>query len=344
MSCFSTSLIAQEEIPRYPTIFEEQCYTKYTKASQIHCKEYNHFEILREWDKYFNYSEDSLSLKITGKYWEQFVTFSPDKKMLSFSSPINNWYDTYTYNEDSKILRIDSKNENGELSRYTLYDYTNLNISINTYMFSIVYNKFIPIERITIERNNNNYTKYQYLYDIENNKWTINSHDIFKLDYEDRIIESGHIDQNGDYIISDKYEYTNNGYKHYSYSYQSGDNEYINEYTFNENDELIKDVWYYWLEDGSKNLINIREYTYIYKNPTANEDILLKNRYKVFSQKSSLIIQKNNINSNKSAYIYSINGQLIKQINLSSQTTEINLSKGLYVVRIEDVSYKIRIR
>ena len=343
MSCFSTSLIAQEEIPRYPQIFEEQCYTKYTKANQIHCKEYNHFEILGEWDKYFDYSEDSLSLKITGNYWEQSVTFSPDKKMLSFSSPINNWYDTYTYNEDGKILRIDSKNENGEPSRYTLYDYTDLNISRDSYMFSKIYNEFIPTDKIIIRsKNADSIEIVEYIYNVENKIWNLNHHSIYKLDPNNRIIETGYIDQKENYILSTKYEYTNNGYIKYTYS--AGRNTYINEYTFNENDELIKDVWYYWLENGNKNLINIREYTYIYKNPTASEDILLKNSYKVFSKKSSLIIQKNNINSNKSAYIYSINGQLIKQINLSSQTTEINLSKGLYVVRIEDVSYKIRIR
>ena len=67
----STSLFAQEDVLRYPIPEGGQPFDyKYPKASKVHYKKHNRFNILNEWDKYYDYSKDSLSItvKALGEY------------------------------------------------------------------------------------------------------------------------------------------------------------------------------------------------------------------------------------------------------------------------------------
>ena len=102
--CFSTSLFAQEDVLRYPIPEGGQPFDyKYPKASKVHCKMHNYFEIIREWDKYYDYSEDSLNLTIRQPEGKQYIRYNINKTMASYSNPFYNWNDTYTYTDDGKI-------------------------------------------------------------------------------------------------------------------------------------------------------------------------------------------------------------------------------------------------
>ena len=257
--CFSTSLFAQEDIlnPPLPRGMWSFDYN-YPKASKVHCKRYNHFEILQEWDKYYDYSKDSLSITIRAPWGIQYVKYNLDGTMASYSSPINNLNDTYTYTEEGNILKIEGKTNEGNDIYYNLFNYTNSSVTRTDYTYSKVYNKFLITSREIIEYNKDFIKSTIQSYNIDTDKWENDqSYSVSKLDAYGRVIEGGWYDEKGEYHIDVQYSYTNNGYIEYSKS--NGHNYAIREFTFNNQDDLIKEVWYNWNEDGRKDLVSETE-------------------------------------------------------------------------------------
>ena len=341
--CFSTSLFAQEDIlnPPLPRGMWSFDYN-YPKASKVHCKRYNHFEILQEWDKYYDYSKDSLSITIRAPWGIQYVKYNLDGTMASYSSPINNLNDTYTYTEEGNILKIEGKTNEGNDIYYNLFNYTNSSVTRTDYTYSKVYNKFLITSREIIEYNKDFIKSTIQSYNIDTDKWENDqSYSVSKLDAYGRVIEGGWYDEKGEYHIDVQYSYTNKGYIEYSKS--NGHNYAIREFTFNNQDDLIKEVWYNWNEDGRKDLVSITEYTYTYPNPTSNENIKQQN-YKVYSTENGLVIENNIRDSNIKASIYAITGQLLRTISISDNRTEIPLSSGIYIVVLDNQSYKVKVK
>ena len=339
----STSLFAQEDVLRYPIPEGGQPFDyKYPKASKVHYKKHNRFNILNEWDKYYDYSKDSLSITVKAPWGIQYVKYNLDGTMASYSSPVNNWNGTYTYTEEGNILKIESKTNEGNDSHYSLFNYANATVTRTNYIYSEVYNKFFITSRDIIEYNKE-FIKYTtQLYNIDTNNWeNEQGYNVYKLDVYGRVIEGGWYDEKGEYHIDVQYSYTNNGY--IEYSKFNGHNYAIREFTFNNQDDLIKEVWYNWNEDGRKDLVSITEYTYTYPNPTSNENIKQQN-YKVYSTENGLVIENNIRDSNIKASIYAITGQLLRTISISDNRTEIPLSPGIYIVVIDNRSYKVKVK
>lgn len=341
--CFSTSLFAQEDVlnPPFPIKMWNFKYN-YPKASKVHCKRYNHFEILQEWDKYYDYSKDSLSITVRAPWGIQYVKYNLDGTMASYSSPVNNWNDTYIYTEEGNILKIESKTNEGNDSHYCLFNYTNSTVTKTDYTYSKVYNKFLITSRDIFEYNKD-FIKYTIqLYNIDTNNWeNEQNYDIYKLDDYGRVIEGGWCDKDGRYKIRLQFSYTDNGY----IQYETGDNRNysIREFTFNDRGDLIKEIWYYKNEDGSKNLSSITEYTYTYPNPTSNENIKQQD-YKIYSTENGLVIENNIGDSNIKTSIYTITGQLLRTISISDNKTEIPLNSGIYIVVANNQSYKVKVK
>ncbi len=221
--CFSKSLIAQEEIPRYPVYFLfEQCFTRYPKAIKVHCKKYNYFEIFQEWDKYYDYSKDSLNLTIRAPWGKQYIKYNPDKIMMSFSSPVNNLNETYTYDEDGKLIKVELRDNDDNLLGYSIYSYTKSTITKIYYQYSKIFNKYFPSDKETVEFCVDHNKRYFCRYNIELDKWSDKSLSIDILDSEGRIIGLGKYDMNGKLKL-DKlyYSYTDNGYIDYGNSLYS---------------------------------------------------------------------------------------------------------------------------
>lgn len=343
LSWLSISLFAQEDVLRYPLPTGGQPFDyNYSKASKVHCKKYNYFEILDEWDKYYDYSKDSLNLTIRAPWGIQYIKYNLDGTMASFSSPVNKWNDIYTYTDDGKILKIENKANKDKVISYSMYSYNNSTLTITFYHYSEIYDKFFVSGKSVFERNKDYIKQIDHLYYIETGEWEVSEiYDIYKLDTYGRMIETGWYDKKGKYNLNSQYSYTNNGY--IVYSKFNNRNYAIREYTFDDRGDLIKEIWYNWNENGSKNLSSITDYTYTYPNPTSNEKIKQQD-YKVYSIKNRLIIENYIGDNNVKASIYLITGQLLKIVSISNNRTEIPLASGFYVVVMNNQSYKVRIK
>ncbi|WP_418823086.1 DUF6383 domain-containing protein [Parabacteroides johnsonii] len=343
LSWLSISLFAQEGVFRYPIPEGGQPFTwNYPKANKVHIKMHNYFKIFREWDKYYDYSEDSLNLTIREPEGKQYIKYNLDGTMASFSSPVNNWNDTYTYTDEGKIERIDFESNDKKTKGYSIYEYNDNYATITSYNYSQIFDVFLPKHKQEIEWFENKVVEYEYDYDNKNEKWIKRELCYVKLlDSEGKIIEHGSYNQkNEKYQIEGKYEYTDDGYIYYSF--YNGNNHSITEYYFNENGDLVTDAFYHWSNDNQRYLDNIREYTYTYLKPTSNEEITHIN-YKVYPNKGSIVVE-NNTGVCKKASIYVITGQLLKTVSISDNRTEIPLSSGIYIVVVDNQSYKVRIK
>lgn len=341
--CFSTSLFAQEDVLRYPIPEGGQPFDyKYPKASKVHCKMHNYFEIIREWDKYYDYSEDSLNLTIRQPEGKQYIRYNINKTMVSYSNPFYNWNDTYTYTDDGKIKRIDSESNDKKNKWYSIYEYNDNSTSIISYRYSQIFDKYLPDDKEVIKYLDNKTVSYTYNYDVNSKKWIKKEFCwVNLLDSEGKVIEFGHYNEkNKKYRKEGNYEYTNDGYILYSFS--NGNNYSITECSFNEKGDLITDAFYHWSNDDQRYLDNIREYTYTYLEPTSNEEIRPTN-YKVYSNNGYLILE-NNTGISKKISIYAITGQLLRTISISDNRTEIPLSSGIYIVVLDNQSYKVKVK
>ena len=259
------TLHAQEEVQRIPTMRSGiGAYDyKYPKANKVHIKRYNHYEIFDEWDKYYDYSKDSLILTIRADWGTQTAKYDSDGKMTYFSSPINNWNDTYTYTDDGKILKIEGKGNDGKVSTNTLYEYTNNSATETHYSYSEVYDKLLPSVK-TIYKYTDAPQVESFIYDIETNKWTKDMIENYSLDYIGRITDIKRLHINTNYTYYIHYEYTDNGYTYYERTNSSKEADKT-EYTFNDHNDVEKIKLY-----RSGSLYFIEDYTYTYPNPSSN--------------------------------------------------------------------------
>lgn len=339
--CCFASLSAQEDVDRYPSPNRGGTFNyNFTKANKVHCKKYDRFVILEEWDKYYDYSKDSLSLTVTSPWGIQYIKYNVDGTMASYSSPVNNWNDKYTYTDDGRIAKIEGyNNENKNTSRH-IYSYDNSTITKMAYNYSEVYDKFFLVYKDVFEYDSDYIKQSEYSYNYETDKWDHPHISISKLDHQGRVIEFGY-DKNGEYIWEHRYTYTNNGYK--ATLKYPGDIYVRREYTFNEQGDLIKVLWYEGSDVNDLRLSTTTEYTYTYSNPTSNENIKQQG-YKVYSTENGLVIENNMGNSNIKASIYAITGQLLRTISISNNRTEIPLSSGIYIVAICNQSHKVMVK
>lgn len=338
-TCISFDVFSQEEIS-YPSVYREQCFTKYPKAIKVHCKKYNHFSILDEWEKYYDYSKDSLNLTIKAPWGKQYIKYNPDKTMASFSSPVNNWNDAYTYDKKGRIIKVQSKSNNKEDIGITLYKYEGNITTRTSFLWSEIYNKYLRSDSLHIIYYNDKIESVIYIYNYDNNKWEDKGSSIYQLDNTNRIIEKVEINDKGNYIVSAKYIYTENGYieisKYLGNTYRKLD------YTFNDQGDLICEKWYEGTDVNNLTLSSITDYTYTYPDPTSNEEIKPTD-YKVYSANGNLIIENNN-GSNKKASIYAITGQYLRTISVSNSRTEVPLSSGIYILVIDNQTFKARVK
>ena len=331
------TLQAQEWIQRIPTIRfsgHGNYNAKYPKASKVHIKRYNHYEIFNEWDTYYNYSKDSLTLIIGSGTYVQTAKYDSDGKMISFSSPINEWNDTYTYTDDGKILKIEGKRNTGEIYSNIFYEYTNDSATEIYYGYSEVYNKLIPFEKNIIKYTDTPQME-SFRYDMETNEWQKEEIVNYTLDYLGRITEITRFLVRTDYTSYIHYEYTDDGYIVFERRNNSKD---INktEYIFNDKDD-IKKIKEYRYGD----LYSIEDYTYTYLIPTANDEVKTIHP-KVYSRSHNLIIE--NPGTDNIISIYSITGQLLKKLSTSKNVEEIPLKAGIYIISIGNKTYKIKIK
>lgn len=339
--CCFASLSAQEEVFRYPLPNGGQPFNyNFTKANKVHCKKYDRFVILDEWDKYYDYSKDSLSLTVKAPWGKQYIKYNVDGTMASFSSPVNNWNDTYTYTDDGRIAKIEGKTNENKNSFRCIYSYDNSTITKMFYHYSEVYDKFFLTHKEVFEYDSDYIKHTDYSYNDETDKWEHPNISISKVDHQGRVIEYGY-DNNGEYSWQFRYTYTNNGYKE-TLKYL-GDSYVRREYTFNEQGDLIKVLWYEGSDVNDLRLSTTTEYTYTYSNPTSNENIKQQG-YKVYSTENGLVIENNMGNSNIKASVYAITGQLLRTISISNNRTEIPLSSGIYIVVIYNQSHKVMVK
>lgn len=338
---FSSNVFAQITIPRYPSMtLGTSNDLIYPKVNKVHCKKYNHLEFLGESVWQYDYSDNFLNLTITlNNADESTIMFNSDGTIASEKAPRSNLDATYFYTNDGRISKIESRSNDGKLFNYTLFSYNNNLITKTSYHFSNVYNKFIKIYKEVYEYHKDYNKCSLYDYNIESDEWELRLYFIYLLDSYGRTIEIDTYYKDGRKWIDSQYTYTDNGY--IQYQWDTNRHYSIREYTFNKNNYLTKEVWYNWYEDNRKDLLWVCEYEYS-SEITSNEKINNTIHAKVYSFKKHLIIE--NKVANTEASIYNTSGHLLKKIFSSDSRMDIPLNSGIYIVVINNQSYKVLIK
>ena len=339
--CYSTCLFAQITIPRYPslTIDVDNNTFRFPQIDKIHQKRYNYFEILNERNYYYNYSKDFSSLTINNNGEDETVVkFNSDGTIAYYSNPRYNLNEIYTYTDDGKVSKIESISNEGKKFSYKLFRYSSSVTTLIHYWYSDVYNKYIEREKNIYEYHKDYNKMTRYDYNLESKEWDLRYSIIDSLDSYNRTIERNTYYANGTKWIDAQYTYTNNGY--IEYNWDTNRPYAIREYTFDENDYPIKEVWYNWYDDGHKDLLWIEEFEYT-SSITSNDNINSTPDIKVYSLKNHLAIINDSNDTHKVAYIYNISGQLISKVYLLHNTVKVPVHhSGIYIVKIDDKSYK----
>lgn len=326
---------AQFEIPFTP--FLDNYMAKITKANKVHVKQYNNYEILNEYDVYYQYSLDSMGVVIRGKMsdsrYDRYITYYPDGKMKTFKQLVSGYDDTFTYTDDGRILEI-----NSTVNR-KLYYYTNTGTdSIVAMGYNKIQNKFIPVWKNIIIYNSNGYEVYDFQYSLDLGDYANPKKSIYKRDLEGRIIEQDFSSET--YYEGCKYFYTENGYTQIVYNRGVEYNKC--EYTFNDKGDLLKSSLFFWNATGQYWMLdNTCDYTYYYSNATSNDNIE-KHTCGVSVQDKTLLIKSDTPNKNIS--IYSIYGKLLRQVSLNDNIIQIPMESGVYLIRIGEENHKVMIR
>ena len=133
-----------------------------------------------------------------------------------------------------------------------------------------------------------------------------------------------------------KYRYI---YTDYGYMVYLNNDVGRSDFYFNEKGKNTK-VLDYWFNGKEWQLKERTDYFYIYDDPQSNAPVLEDVLQPVYGVENGLVVGtdvKGLVN------IYTISGQLIKQVN-ASLGDQIPLTKGFYIVSVGDRSYKVRVR
>jgi len=168
---------------------------------------------------------------------------------------------------------------------------------------------------------------------------------IFSYDYRNIIhTDSGYILKNVEYILDEqgrltrmddvRYTYFENGYIEYS---TRKNRPHKSEHYHNQEGYPIKTLDYTLLTNGKWELDSRREITYIFNDPSDSEDISPVPQ-PVYGTNGAIIITAS---IKDPVYIHNINGQLVKRIGDTQPNERISIPKGIYIVTIQQRSYKV---
>jgi len=226
-----------------------------------------------------------------------------------------------------------------------------------------IYSKENRLEMIKYDENmngnfNDDYRKDVYTYN--DSGWPVSKtthynwfkHETTAYDYRNIIhTDSGYILNKVEYILDEQGRLTRMGDMRFSY-FEEGYTEYDRsiivgatgthklEHYFNEEGYRAKTLDYVW-EKGKWELSHRAKYTYIYNDPSDNEELLLMPQ-PAYGTNGAIIITTD-ITITEPVYIYNISGQLVKEVH-AQPNERIPMSKGLYIVKLKNDAYKVLVQ
>lgn len=132
-----------------------------------------------------------------------------------------------------------------------------------------------------------------------------------------------------------EYKYTPNGYEIYD---ENGYKE--REYLFNK-DGYCTDIIYYGKGFQAPYISGVEKYVYYKNGQEVSNEIIEMSVPKAYGLEGGLVLD---LKQDDIVYIYSLSGSLVKKANVGEGNTTIPLPKGIYIVVIGDISYKVLVR
>lgn len=254
-------------------------------------------------------------------HYKSFFNYSPNKL---------HYDDSYSYDSDGSIKQIDA------ILATTRYYKTSTNIdSIVTKKFNDYLNKEVPYNKSTITYTSYGYKCSSFEFDIETGTYS-STPKVTKFYFSnDRLDKVETASNSGDYI-SDIYEYKPQGYTHTNYERKDAPY-YKYDYTFNSKGDIEETIYYKWNRVESKwGIEDIYKYEYTYPSTTGISPI--SKQSKIYYSNGYVIV---NIDTPAPLYVYNIQGMLIKRVNLPSGESSIDLNKGLYIIKCDNIAQKV---
>jgi len=302
------------------------------KGSGIRVKEYNDKgEIVKEGVIKYRHSKDGLRDTVYGiglglvteSVYDDAGRLVVFKRFDGEQEWESNYEEIYTYNPDGRIASVAIKTNKYVDS--TFYDYINHSIT-----------KFFEKEgeKTLYESSRIAYTDSGYicrtLYHNDNQE-----HEIIEcvFDDENKLTRRIYI-EDGKTVSDVSYFYTDSSYYYYNVGMT---NKY--EHVFNEEGFEVKKISYVFT--GEEWLVYEKiETSYLYDDSQSNTPVISDESQSVYGVENGIVViadVKSLVN------IYTISGQLVKKV-YAQPNEQILLPKGIYIVRINEQSYKVRVR
>lgn len=329
----------------HPSEFGNARYNaKFPKECEVYCKSYNDFETFDEWYISYKYNSDNTKLNIQETFKDDIelydVEFDKNGKITSFFHSDSNYKELYEYDEKGRICKVDGININTNNHRQ-VYTYENSKttiISTNPFYDNLKTDStVIYYYKDRIEKDS-----YEYIAVLQEWKKDPLVSYVYKLDNSGRIVERQITYNNSNEADIYKYIYNEEGYSVISKGYSSINYYLKQDYIFNSKGDLVKLKRYSGFDLNNMNLLKTEDYIYTYSDPTSNE-VVNASKYKVYSTNSNLVIE-NKTGISKNAVIYSITGQYLKTVPTQNSRVEIQLNAGIYIVTIDDCTYKLKVK
>jgi len=321
-------------------------YNSYDDIKNVEYLEWDNVTWKKAYKDEYTYNDDHLQLTQTQYIWGDISS------QYELSNKIINEYDTSNYLMKVIYSRWDNNSNDWIKTRRYFYERDQ-----NGNILSDYYENKIDNEWSRDLKNNYTYTSHDLLstyvltkWNYETNKWD----DVYTYNYEYNNIQNivkysfSHWDTSSNSWINDSYQdyiYNLNNNLEFIESYIWNDTLYrwdyskIRSYIYNENENLIQES-----EQLFSDVIN--EWIHLYKNDyylSYNSSGLLYlegKQMSIYPNPSKGIISielEDNMYLNKKLEVYSINGLLIKRIDLENKRDIklLDLTPGIYIIRVE---------
>lgn len=273
----------------------------------------------------YKYSDNGLTVSDdSGNHY----TFYSDGKIKSKKIPIHNMDESYVYTDDGKLLSIESPYSK------TICYYTNTGIdSLVVWSYSDRLQTFLRYIKEVATYNKDGYKYTVYRYDVEQNVYRLDCELLYVFDSQGRLEKVLNYSDNS---LQEERVYLDN-----KIVIRQGDS-LKNEYTYNENGDLIEDAYFFWTVDGYWFRRSTICYDYTYSDITLNEQIDLSENHRIYSFSNNIIIE--NAKCGERVRVYDILGHLCYSGILNSDRFIIGLRNNqLYVVQIGKHSVKLKL-
>lgn len=236
--------------------------------------------------------------------------------------------ESYVYTDDGKLLSIESPYSK------TICYYTNTGIdSLVVWSYSDRLQTFLRYIKEVATYNKDGYKYTVYRYDVEQNVYRLDCELLYVFDSQGRLEKVLNYSDNS---LQEERVYLDN-----KIVIRQGDS-LKNEYTYNENGDLIEDAYFFWTVDGYWFRRSTICYDYTYSDITLNEQIDLSENHRIYSFSNNIIIE--NAKCGERVRVYDILGHLCYSGILNSDRFIIGLRNNqLYVVQIGKHSVKLKL-